>query len=315
MSKIQINILLHSLDRIKYTLKSLDFLKKIKSKNKELIKVVLIGGENPNFVKTIIEDLITSNIDSEYVFIPKDGNNYMNKIKYCVNNTNFEYSCSMDEDILLSNFLWDYIIENVSVLDSENNLFLSPLISNGIPSVDLFIDDFFNKDDKEIIHKIFQETTIDNYWGVDYSSLNKERRVWDYYDYYNDVKKLNHFYKGIHPVRISYDAHKKIAEVVCENSEKIISNCDFNIEQHKFPYFCNSFFLIKTSVWREIINNDELYRDMFDEVPLNLYMQKNDLSMCLIRNGFCIHMAYNTIGQLKQKDIENFFYNNLLNKI
>lgn len=315
MMKIQINILIHNLDRINYTLKSLDFLKKIKNENKQKIKLVIFGGEKNDFYNTIINDLISNGVQSEYVFIPKSETNYLEKIRYCVDNTIAEYSCSMDEDILISNFLWDYMIENVDILEDDNNLLLTPLISNGIPSVDLFIEDFCNEEDKKSIHKIFNEIHIDNYWGVDYSSLNKTREIWDYKSYYNDVKQINHYYKGIHPVRISYDAHLKIAEVICTNPKKMIIDNNFSIEQHNFPYFCNSFFIIKNSTWRKIIHNGELYRDMFDEVPLNLYMERNNLSMCFIRNGFCLHMAYNTLGHSNQKSIENYFYNNLLNKI
>ena len=315
MTKIQINLLIHNSDRLNFTLKSLDFLKKIKNENKEKIKLVIFGGEQNDYYRNLLNDLISNNIQTEYIFIAKSSSNYLNKIRYCVDNTNLEYSCSMDEDILISNFLWDYIIENVDVLQDNKNLFLSPLISNGIPTVDLFIEDFFNNSEKESIHKLFTKIHIDNYWGVDYSSLNNLKETWDYKNYYNNVKKINHHYKGIHPVRISYDAHLKIAEVVCNNPKKIIENSNFYIENFNFPYFCNSFFIIKTNTWKKIIHDKELYRDMFDEVPLNLYMEKNNLNMCFIRNGFCLHMAYNTIGSSGQKNIENYYYNNFLTKI
>jgi len=40
--------------------------------------------------------------------------------------------------------------------------------------------------------------------------------------------------------------------------------------------------------------------------------------MVFVRNGFCLHMAYNTINTEhlnNQKQIENYYTNNLLNKI
>ena len=39
--------------------------------------------------------------------------------------------------------------------------------------------------------------------------------------------------------------------------------------------------------------------------------------MVFVRNGFCLHMAYNTINTEhlnNQKQIENYYSNNLLNK-
>ena len=315
MTKIQINLLIHNLDRIIYTSKSLNFLKKIKSENKQKIKLVIFGGERKEYYNYLLNDLILNGIQTDYVFIVKSSTNYLNKIRYCVDNAKSEYSCCMDEDILISNFLWDFMIENVDILQNNKNLFLSPLISNGIPTVDLFIEDFFNYEEKESIHELFTKTKIDNYWGVDYSSLNKHRETWDYKNYYDDVKKINHHYKGIHPVRVSYEAHLKIAEIISTRPKKMVENSNFLIENFNFPYFCNSFFIIKTSTWKKIIYSKELYRDMFDEVPLNLYTEKNNLSMCFIRNGFCLHMAYNTIGIESQKNIERYYYNNFLTKI
>lgn len=310
---IQINILTHNPSRIEYTLKSLEYLKKIRKENKTEIKIVIHHSYDKNFWTKIANDLITNDIETIVVYTQNTSSNYLDKIRKCLE-TSCEYSCSMDDDIFISNYLWDYIIENISILDSEENLLLTPLLSNGIPTVDLFIEDYFNDTDKEDINKIFKNTFINNYWDVDYSSLNKNRDKWDL-SYYDDVKKINHHYKGIHPVRISYDAHYKIADLICNDFDKLLSKNDFYIERYKFPYFCNSFFLIKSTIWRKILNREELYKDIYDEVPLNLYMEENNLNLCFIRNGFSIHMAYNTIGIDQQRKIENFYIENLIKKI
>jgi hypothetical protein len=240
----------------------------------------------------------------------------MNKIKSLIN-SEYKYSCSMDDDILIPSYLWDYIIENLEILDDEKNLFIAPLISNGIPSVDLFIDDFCTPNERESLHSIFMKTRIENLWGANYEVLNKERTTWGI-DFYDDVRKIDHYYKGIHPVRVSVDAHKKLAEIICRNSDKLMSMNNYRMEKIKFPYFCNSFYFIKTDVWKKIISNESLFRDPYDEVPLNLYMENNDLNMIFVRNGFCLHMAYNTINKPEvnnQKEIEKYYMDNLLHKI
>ena len=310
---IQINLLAHNSDRLHFTSKSLDFLKKIKETNKETIKLVIVFTDNHEHWSYISDNLNKNNIMTELLYIPDGYNNYLNKINSVVN-TECEYSCSMDDDILISNYVWDYIIENISILEDETNLFLSPLISNGIPSTDIFIEDFFSEIDKNEINDIFINTKIDNYWGVDYSSLNKNRKFWDM-GYYNDVDKLEHYYKGIHPVRVSIEAHRKIANVICDNIDKMVSNNKFKIEKYKLPYFCNSFYFIKTSNWQKIIKDKSLFKDPYDEVPLNLFMQNNNLNMLFIRNAFCLHMAYNTIGAEEQKKIEKYFIENFIEKL
>ena len=66
-------------------------------------------------------------------------------------------------------------------------------------------------------------------------------------------------------------------------------------------------FLIKTERWRSIIFDRSLYRDDFDEVPLNLYCDNNNLKKIYIKNGFAVHPSYNTLGVLYSKISDDFF--------
>jgi hypothetical protein len=302
---IQINIIAHNTYRFPFTSKSIDFLKKIKDCNKSKIKILICYSNPTDFDlwENKKNDLIVHKLNAESICINEldrhVGNTYMNKIHHFIK-SDCEYSCSMDDDILISNYLWDYIIENIKILDDEKNLFISPLISNGIPSVDLFLEDFCDDNQINIMHNIFKNTYIDNFWGVDYSNLNVKSDKWDG-SFYDRVKTINHHYKGIHPIRVSLDAHVEMAKIICNNYNKILEPNNYRLECYQFPYFCNSFFFIKTKTWKKIIEDKSLFRDEYDEVPLNLYKEKNNLNMVLIRNGYCIHMAYNTINHHNQK--------------
>jgi hypothetical protein len=315
---IQINILVHSTRRLLFTSKSLDFLCKIKDKNKIKIKILLhLSNESDiDFWVKKCEIIKSMGIDVDIEYPPSniiEGNTYNYKIQQSIK-TDCEYSCSMDDDIMISNYLWDYIIENISILDNTKNLFLTPVISNGIPSVDMFIYDFCNKQETRIMHDIFKSTHIDNMWDVNYSTLNYEKSKWTL-EFYEHVRKLNHYYKGIHPMRVSKDAHMEMAKIVCRHHSQLLYDNDYKMRCYKFPYFCNSFYFIKTDIWKKIINDRTLYRDLYDEVPLNLYREIHDLDMVFIRNGFCIHMAYNSIGENNQDYIEQYIIENLLPKI
>jgi hypothetical protein len=101
---------------------------------------------------------------------------------------------------------------------------------------------------------------------------------------------------------------------VMKNYHKFDEKGNYYFESIKRPYFCNSLFFIKTEEWKKIISDRSLFRDGYDEVPLNLYKDNHDLNMCFARNGFCIHMAYNTIGPNKQKLVQDY-YTKELNKI
>lgn len=307
--KIQINFLAHY-NRESFFKYILYYLLKLKDVNKEKIKIVIHNTTNDNFWNENIKILNDNNISCEKI-TQSDGH-YMSKIRNSLN-TDIEYTCSMDDDILINNFLWDYLIEKINVLDDNNNLFLAPLISNGIPSVDLFIEDFMNEDEQKSMHYIFKNMNIPKeMWGANYSNLNKhtiESNEWNYENFYREVSNIDHYYKGIHPIRPSYIAQMKLAEIIMNNYPKFESCQNYSLDFIKKPYFCNSFYFIKTDTWKKIINDNSLFRDSFDEVPLNLYKDDHDLNMVFVKNGFCIHMAYNTIGE--QKIIENYYIKKL----
>lgn len=316
---LQVNILVHNTDRLDFTIRTIGEIKKIKNKNGVIIVICFSNSHEESIWQERSSELISSGLSSIAVCVDKKdeiGTNYMNKIKYLIN-SEYKYSCSMDDDILISSYLWDYIIDNLEILDDEKNLFIAPLISNGIPSVDLFVNDFCTTEEKESLHSTFINTRIENLWGANYEVLNKERSTWGM-DFYDDVKKIDHYYKGIHPVRVSVDAHKKLAEYICKEPKRLLEKNEYKLDILKFPYFCNSFYFIKTETWQKIIEDISLFRDPYDEVPLNLYMEKNDLNMVFVRNGFCLHMAYNTINtpdRIHQKEIEDYYKINLIDKI
>lgn len=317
MKKLQINLLAHNSERIEFTKISLNEIKKIKRIDDIYLLICYSDKSQSDFWNNEVLNFRKMGILSNSICLSHiSGVNYMTKIQYFIK-SDYEYSCSMDDDILISSYLWDFIIDNLDILDDKQNLLISPLISNGIPSVDLFIDDFCNDSQRSEIKDIFINTTIPNLWGVNYESLNKKREVWDL-DFYNDVKKIEHYYKGIHPVRVSFEAQMTIARQVCESIDILFMKNKYRLESWSFPYFCNSFFFIRTDIWREIIHNESLFKDSFDEVPLNIYMESNKLKMVFIRNGFCLHMAYNTLNYFdskSQKTIEEFCINSLRNYI
>lgn len=309
--EIQINLLPYNTNRISFTKKSLDFLCKIKDENKKKITVVIFADKNINEWNEISEDINKKGILSKVI----QSSGYMPKIREAIK-TECKYSCCMDEDVIMNQYVWDYLIENVNCLDNDKNLLLSPLLSNGIPTVEMFIESFFDEDEKNELYEIFNRTNIPNLWGVNYETLNFKSEFWDYNKFYNEVKKINHYYKGIHPIRISYEAHMKIAEFICNKKDKFLSKQNYKIKEVDLPYFCNNIYLIKTEVWSKIINDSSLFKDGFDEVPLNIYKEINNKNMVFVENSHAVHMAYNTLNIFKsnhQSMIERYYHKNFLN--
>lgn len=295
------------------------FLNLIKKENKSKIRVNILSTHTTDFESL---DGIETNIvlfNSRY--------NYMSKVEYAVSQ-NTKYSVKLDEDCFIGNHVWDYMIENIDLLKSDDNFILAPLLSNNIPLVDQFIESFvIDESVKEQIYSNFLKRNMPNgLWGVDYSSLNSHTIMansWDSSAFYNSVSKINHYYKGIHPIRICADAQVILNDYIMNNFDKITDKQDYSIEEFTCPYYTNSVFFIKTEDWKKVILTPG--SDGFDEVPLNNFKNAFNKKTFYVKNGFSIHLTYNTIhnsrhnvwdiGMVNGLDYENSLIKQIHNKL
>lgn len=305
-NKISINFILH--ERYNYFINNIkEFIKLKKDSKDKLIINLLVSFESQNLKQTV--DFLKINGIKVNAFKINGNNNYMYKIYTALENSG-EYSISIDEDIFIPCNVWEYFINNISILDDNENLFLSPIVTNGIPSVDLFTKYFLNDDENNKLENIYLKTYIPNIWGVDYDILKENTinaKKWDSNYFYKNVNKIDHYYKGVHPVRFSYEAQKFLNDICISNIKKIVNCNDFSLLKIKRPYFCNSVFGIKTDTWKCILKDASLMKDSFDEVPLNLYMRENNLNMVFIDKGVAFHPSYNTVN------VFGYDYSNLSN--
>ena len=199
--KITINYIPH--DRYFYVN---SFLKEITKLSKSLKKDVTV-----NFLISSTKrdwradkDFLTSNGVQSNVFLIKNGD-YMTKIKTALENSG-EYAIKLDEDIFVPANVWEYMLNNLNVLEDKNNLFISPILSTGIPTVDTFVKQFLSHEERETLYNIFLKTALPSIWGANYEPLIEHTfhaKEWNSDNFYNEVSKINHYYKGVHPVRFS----------------------------------------------------------------------------------------------------------------
>lgn len=319
MKKITINYLSHK--RLNFSDLTFYFLKKIKKENKNIVKINILATSENDWVNKCNDLGIDYNIH-----IINGVENYLKKIKIATC-CDTEYSVKLDEDCFMNNYVWDYLIENVNMLDDDNILTLSPTMSNNIPSCDYFIEDFIiDGDVKNKIFNFFLGRDMPNgLWGVNYQQLNKytlKSSKWNFEDFYDGVRSLNTIVRGIHPLRISYEAQIEINDYILKNINSFLSKNDFRFITINAPYFTNSLFFIKTSEWKNILNHPTI--DRYDEIALNKYSEDKNKKFLFVKNGFAIHPTFNTVHGNKNKwgigmedglQYENNFYYELKNKI
>jgi hypothetical protein len=229
-------------------------------------------------------------------------NNYMSKIRFTLEfaqHNEIPYIIKHDNDILMGPSVYDYIFENRSILQDDNNLLLTPTITSGIPSCEYFIEDYLTPDEKQHMYTLFKAHLFETKWDVDFRSLNKytvHANEWSSSDFYTGVKAIEHYYKGIHPIRVNEHALVELNNIVCKYKDQILNQDSYSLTYDSTsPYFCDSIFCIRTDTYKHILLKTELFVDGYDEVPLNRWRDMNNLAMVIIRRGTAMHFMYNEI--------------------
>lgn len=243
-------------------------------------------------------DLLPNQI-TIHKFLEPVVSNYMDKIFFAINQQH-EFAVKHDEDVFLMAEGWDRLFALAEKM-TDKDLCVTGVISNGIPTVELFLENHAPQIKNEL-YQDFCQTKIGNITQVaDYSSLDEDYKEWNGEYFYQKVKNFNHYYKGIHPIRVNYKAVRKINDHIIKNFKAVMQpkNCEvISDDTTKYPYFCNGLKIIKTQEWKKIISDRSLYVDMFDEVPLNQYRQMNKKNLIIDTGVPIIHPVYNWSNSL-----------------
>jgi len=254
---------------------------------------------NYNKFKNILKDNIT--------ILPIFNNfkdmcsNYFNKINFALEQ-NHEFSIKIDDDIFLKAKSWDKLIE-LTINLKENDLFCTGLLTVNNATSDLYIKNFLPDYYKKFKQLCF-ETSFKEVAGTDYSELNFSKNKmnfdWDNQIFLNDVKKLNTPFKGIHPVRVNFQVNRFINDTILQNKDTCLEFKNNSIikdvgQSGNIPYYTNNIFGIKTSNWKNMLSQKQLYADCFDEVVLNRYRDITKTNMVIHTGLPIVHTGYNWV--------------------
>ncbi len=309
--------------RFEYTKFCVEQLTKIKKEN--LDNIILHIYADQNQTQFWIEELNKSkyiSLKNKIHCMPNDS--YLPKV-IIAQQTECEFSIKWDDDIFINSSAWDFLIENINILNINPDIsIIAPILSNGMPSVDLFVKDFLTEDEIKKAHNIFLKDGIKNHiniWNCDFKKVQSyldSAKEWNADEYWDVVRKTDStsgmglpsympIAKGVHPARFSYDYNKFILDKISDNKNWITSKREYRIETHPTLYFCNNIFATKTSFWKE---SQKLFQDGWDEGQLTLLNQITNKKIAYIRNVCGIHMAYGYTE--KQRELETYFISKFL---
>ena len=259
-----------------------------KSKYKDNYQIIVLSQiYNSEFIKTSL------NLD----FI-QTANDYMDKIstfiKYAKDN-NYTYCFKVDNDILLPTHIFDFIYENINILDNKENGILLPNLTTSLPGFYYFLEDFGNELIKENLESMFKNFKYTNEWESINDSLPNEWTLENYNTFIQNIKEpYGGNYKAIHPIRFYGDSTKEFNKYVLEKKESFFNKLkDCYIYNDKLKtYFMPQAFLIHIDLFEKVLDTSLAF-DCYDEVTLNRIMKNENKNILYIRNCFGIHITHN----------------------
>jgi hypothetical protein len=268
-----------------------------KSERKNNWKLLILTHTND--CDFYFNQLKSTNICYDIKNVP-ENNNYLVKVNYAceyAEKSSIPYVMKCDNDIFLKAQTLDYMIDNLNLLENTNHLTIGPVLTSGIPGIEYFKEEFLDESAQRHIEQLFLKTQFYNRDGAYYEFLNNNTLrsdEWNKDNFFNSVKSMAHHYKGIHPIRINEESLQFLNSYIINNKERFMKNYDLSIiDNDNSPYLCNSIFCIKTDNYKKILQDNSLYVDGFEEVPLNKYSWLNNMNHLFVKNGFAIHMYYN----------------------
>ena len=294
--KLSICYLAHRPYTIKFSDILFNYLCKIKPEYKFQICVKILFSGNHHLWQRAAENLVSNGIETYLADFPFTVN-YFDKVVLSTQ-SDTKYCCKVDEDCWINNHLWEYIIDNLEILDDDKNVILSPLLSNNVSCVEDFVEELGTTDEVNEIYNSFHSYKFIPLFGADYTPLNVVNNTttsWNKNLFYGEVEKLNHYYKGIHPIKLQEESQIKVNNLAIKYYDKIKNKQNYKLEMKFVPYVNNTLCFIKTETWKKILSDRSLFKDVFDEVPINLYAHKNHMNYVFVKHGFGIHAFGNYI--------------------
>jgi hypothetical protein len=243
---------------------------------------------------------------------------YPEKIKAVLENyppENFKFFIKHDEDLFLSPHSWEKLLTlSEEMLEDTHNLLTTVNLSTGIPTWYAFDQSFFPKKILDTIYdNLYNDAIPNECWGNNYSAINTAIRAmspnWDENVYWQNINALPYDYKGIHPVRTNIWYTKTINEYISNNYSTLMRSTPKSTFTYiSDRYFCNSFFIMNYKTYKTIFEDRTLYSDAFDEVPINRYLQRHNLSFLTLDDSCGVHIMYNSVYGQKIK-FDNTTYN------
>jgi len=320
---IQVNLFTSTNGRIPFTKMALDEFTKISPESKEQVNLHLYCNSTmkeiwmSELTQEKYQDIDVSlrlMMDDEYVKKPR-----------LAHQTDAEFSCKWDEDVLIGAPTWDYLISNMDIFRLDPTIsVLAPQLTNGIPTVDNFMRDLLSFEDRQVAYKMFLSEGMKdvlNIWHCDYTKVQKfiesmtewdDSKYWAFVETFNPIETCPwmppnmKWAKGIHPARFSYPFNMFIADKILEHKDKLFGKNDFYIEAKETAYFCNNIFFSTTKYWRDSF---AILYDGYDEGQLTVMAKSRYMKPAYVRNSFGIHMAYGCTT--KQKEIEDYYIKRL----
>lgn len=205
-----------------------------------------------------------------------------------------KFIAKVDDDIFMTEDSWLKFLGHVEKLGPFE--ICSPVISTGIPSVELFLDNYLTSQESSQVRQQLASVNFPKaLWGVDYSSLNGTYELGSV-EFVQAVGKLPTHFKGIHPVRLDSEAQRMLLDLAFKAiSRGRLTKTPTTVMVR--TYFCNNVYALSRRSALRLVLGTLLGRfpfDGYDELAINGLMKSYKTGNVVILDSLAVHPSFNS---------------------
>lgn len=237
---------------------------------------------------------------------------YMSKIHEMVQVSrarNLSHMLKVDDDLLFEPAgLAAYLRAACYLRQRRKCSFLGPLVSTGIPSVELFSRRYYSPEEQAELGRCFSSVTMpEQPWQVyesNLSTLNPLPEPWNGSEFYRRVALLSTPLKGVHPVRLNNGTCSAIAarlvSELLERAENVlvppVVNFEIDIPDPPYPYLCSMIWLSRRDDFERMLASRANFIYRSEEIYMAQWNKRMHRQTCFVHPTLVVHTGYRFKG-------------------
>ncbi|KAJ1461402.1 hypothetical protein M885DRAFT_558540 [Pelagophyceae sp. CCMP2097] len=221
----------------------------------------------------------------------------------------YDHVVSSDDDVFVPPHAWRAFVwassgSGGARLAQAGCTVATPLIHNAVPTGRVFAERALGVSAVQALDACFANSTLGYKGKIHMDQIPQPISPWNESFWWDKLAGVTSLCKGGHPIRwnkkcMALSLDLAMGQVGEWWDRGLDAAFEAGLEVHgpgvnPYPYFTNTLWMSTAKHYAAALDRTDLFVDVFDEVPLNIYtIQEKHGALCTLAGAYVVHPAYN----------------------